>query len=43
MAGQNPLDCNFGWMRPEYNLMSWTLTCFSLREHNDEVALYSDE
>lgn len=42
-AGQNPLECNFGWLRPEFNLMSWTLSCLSLREHYDEVALYTDE
>ena len=29
----------FGWLHPEYNLMSWALSCLSLREHYDEVAL----
>ena len=32
----------FGWLHPEYNLMSWALSCLSLREHYDEVALYTD-
>ena len=29
----------FGWLHPEYNLMSWALSYLSLREHYDEVAL----
>ena len=41
-AGQDPLKHAFGWLHPEYNLMSWTLSCLSLREHYDEVALYTD-
>lgn len=42
-AGRNPLEHSFGWLRPEYNLMSWALSCLSLRRHYDEVALYTDE
>ena len=42
-AGRDPLEYSFGWSRPEYNLMSWTLSCLSLCEHYDEVALYTDE
>ena len=42
-AGRNPLEYSFGWLRPEYNLMSWALSLLSLREHYDEVALYADE
>ena len=41
-AGQDPLKHTFGWLHPEYNLMSWALSCLSLREHYDEVALYTD-
>ena len=41
-AGQDPLKHAFGWFHPEYNLMSWALSCLSLREHYDEVALYTD-
>ena len=41
-AGQNPLKHGFGWAHPEYNLMSWALNCLSLREHYDEVELYTD-
>lgn len=42
-AGRNPLEFSFGWLRPEYNLMSWALSCLSLRKYYDEVALYTDE
>ena len=41
-AGHNPLEYGFGWPHAEYNLMSWTLSCLSLREHYDEVVLYTD-
>ena len=41
-AGRDPLTHGFGWTHPEYNLMSWALSCLSLREHYDEVALYTD-
>ena len=42
-AGRDPLKYSFGWAHPEYNLMSWALSCLSLREHYDEVALYTDQ
>lgn len=42
-AGRDPLIYSFGWSHPEYNLMSWALSCLSLREHYDEVALYTDQ
>ena len=32
-VGQDPLKHRFGWAHPEYNLMSWALSCLSLREH----------
>lgn len=41
-AGKDPLRESFGWLHPEYNLMSWALSCLSLRSHYDEVALYTD-
>ena len=41
-GGHNPLEYGFGWPHPEYNLMSWALSCLSLREHYDEVVLYTD-
>lgn len=42
-AGRNPLEHSFGWLCPEYNLMAWALSCLSIKEHYDEVALYTDE
>lgn len=33
---------SFAWPHPEFNLMSWALSCLSLKEHYDEVALYTD-
>ena len=42
-AGRNPLEYSFGWLRPEYNLMAWALSCLCLRKYYDEVALYTDE
>ena len=42
-SGRNPLEHSFGWPHAEYNLMSWTLSCLSLREHFDRVELYTDK
>ena len=41
-GGKSLLQDGFGWLHPEYNLMSWALSYLSLREHYDEVALYTD-
>lgn len=41
-AGQDPLINGFGWPHPEYNLMSWALSCLCLREHYNNVELYTD-
>lgn len=41
-AGQDPLKSGFGWSHAEYNLMSWALSCLSLREHYNDVELYTD-
>ncbi|MDR2038636.1 MAG: hypothetical protein LBQ60_12000 [Bacteroidales bacterium] len=38
----NPLEKGYGWLGPVFNIMSWTLSCISLREHYDEVVLYTD-
>lgn len=31
-----------GWLSPEYNLMSWALSCLRLRRHYEHVTLYAD-
>lgn len=41
-AGQDPLKYAFGWTQPEHNLLSWALSCLSLRKHYNEVELYTD-
>lgn len=42
-GGADPLSRSYGWTHPEYNLMSWALSCCSLREHYDQVELYTDQ
>jgi hypothetical protein len=32
----------FGWMAPEYNLMSWALSCLHLKKYYPELQLYAD-
>lgn len=39
---KNPLIDDFGWKSPQEHLMSWALSCLSLRENYDEVILYTD-
>lgn len=41
-GGHDPLECGYGWNRAEHNLMSWALSCCSLREHYSRVELYTD-
>ncbi len=37
------LNNNFGWLAPEYNLMSWALSCLQLKKHYPDVILYCDK
>ena len=39
----NPMFGSYGWKSSEYNLMSWALSCYSLRRLSDDVALYTDK
>ncbi len=39
-GGRSPLEHSYGWPHAEYNLMSWTLSCLSLRKHYDRGALH---
>lgn len=41
-SGHSPLHYGFGWMHPQHNLMSWALSCLSLRTLYDDVTLYTD-
>ncbi len=38
----DPLKDNYSWLEPQYHLMSWALSCLSLRENYDEVVMYTD-
>mgnify|MGYP000084925178 FL=1 len=42
-GGANPLEKAYGWPLPEYNMMSWVLSCLSLRKYYDDVELYTDK
>ena len=39
---QSLLENSFGWINPQFHLMSWALSCLSLRKNYDEVVLYTD-
>lgn len=41
-GNKNLLKDSFGWIHPQYNLMSWALSCLSLKEHYEDVVLYTD-
>lgn len=36
------LTSNSGWLAPEYNLMSWTLSCLQLKQYYPNIILYCD-
>ena len=36
------LDNSFGWMNPQYHLMSWALSCLSLKDNYQNIVLYTD-
>lgn len=38
----NPLIDSYSWLEPQYHLMSWALSCLSLRKYYDDVVLYTD-
>ena len=42
-GGRDPLQYGYGWPLPEYNMMSWVLSCLSLRKYYDDVELYTDK
>jgi len=39
----SPFKIQAGWLSPEYNWMSWALSCLLLTRHYDRVELYTDE
>lgn len=36
------LESGYGWLRPEFNLMSWALSCLQLKKIYGQVDLYTD-
>ena len=41
-ANNSLLENGFGWSHPQYHLMSWALSCLSLRENYNNVVFYTD-
>lgn len=41
-GGKNLFRDNFGWLAPEYHIIAWSLSCLRLREHYNNVILYTD-
>jgi hypothetical protein len=37
------LTNNFGWISPQYHLMSWALSCLQLTKYYQQVSLYADK
>ncbi len=40
---KNLLQFKAGWISPEYNLMSWALSCLQLRKYYNNIHLYADD
>jgi len=36
------VNCKAGWLAPEYNFMSWALSCLQLRTYYENVVLHCD-
>ncbi len=41
-GGRKLTESPFWWINAEYNLMSWALSCMSLKEHFNKITLYTD-
>ena len=37
-----PISNRFGWLRPEFHLMSWALSCLQIKKFHKEVHLYAN-
>ncbi len=42
LENDSHLKISAGWLSPEYNWMSWALSCLLLRRHYEHVELYTD-
>ena len=36
------LQYSFGWLSPQYHVMGWALSCLKLKEHYEDLHLYTD-
>jgi len=36
------LGSGFGWLKPEFHIMAWALSCLKLNEYYDDLHLYTD-
>lgn len=41
-GGKDLLVDGFGWLKPQYNLMSWAFSCLCLKQNYDNIILYTD-
>ncbi len=41
-SSKHPLADSFGWLRPEYHLMSWALSCLQLQRLEGNVELFAN-
>jgi len=39
---KDPFKDSFGWIKPEYHLMSWTLSCMQLHKFYGNIVLYAN-
>ena len=39
---RNLIEHAFGWLSPQYHIMAWALSCLKLKEHYDDLHLYTD-
>lgn len=42
-SDQNPFECNFGWISPYYHLMSWALSCLTIKKQLGKISLYCNK
>jgi len=41
-GNRNLTEHGFGWLSPQYHVMAWALSCLKLKEHYDDLHLYTD-
>lgn len=41
-SNKDLIQNSFGWLSPQYHIMGWALSCLKLKEHYDDLHLYTD-